>query len=406
MAALSSIVVLAYALATSAQGYPSPHTNTSQVGLDVGYSGPDLSNCADPRTCPRIKWITFGTNTSYYTDLGDTYYNSIGPDGNVWFTSDDTSGIRGACLPNGSNVVVNKATGPGPTDLQASTVNCLKEWGLQADDQNRGDGGSWKTTGLTWIDSVLYLWVARNIYPPSANDTHRQSAQNACLLKSTDFAETFNGKIQSECFKNPDFKGRLFGTPSFVQYGRDGEAGPDGSDKYVYAVSNDGAWDNGGSVRLGRVNRSRIAHQRSEDWEYFRGAPATPDWTSNISDADPILSSPFQLSSAAAVYNPYLEEYILTQWYFPNRTGWGQYPDALYPSIWSFYASRKPWGPYRLVSNTSWPNAGWYNPVMVNKFWGFDGKSGVVFASGAGYQFDYGSAYDFSTIPFQIETLW
>lgn len=91
---------------------------------------------------------------------------------------------------------------------------------------------------------------------------------------------------------------------------------------------------------------------------------------------------------------------------FPNRTGWGEYPDALYPSVWSWYASRKPWGPYRLVSNTSWPNAGWYNPVIISKFWGFDGKSGNVFVSGGGYGFDYGSAYDLSLIPFKIETFW
>lgn len=197
MGILSLLSYSTLPLSVFAQGYPPPHTNSSQQGIDVGYSGPAQISCANTTTCPRIKWITFGTNTSHYRDSGDTYYNSCGPDWNVWFTSDDTSGIRGACLPNGSNVVVNKASGLDVTDIEAEKVNCLQEWGVETDAQGHGDGGSWKTTGLTWLDSVLYLWVARNIYPPSANDTHRQSAQNGCLLKSEDSGKTFEGKNQS-----------------------------------------------------------------------------------------------------------------------------------------------------------------------------------------------------------------
>ena len=402
---MTSLAILTLVLAGVAKGqYPPPHTNDSQVGIDTGYSGP-LESCSCASNTPRIKWMTFGTNTSYVNDTGDTFYDNWGPDWNIWFTSDDTSGIQGACLPNGSNVIVNKATGPDPTRLMPVTVNCLKEeWGLHGDDQGHGDWGSWKTTGLTWLDSVLYLWVERDRSPFAANDSLRQCAQNSCLLKSTDEGATFDGKNQSECFENPMFPGRLFGTPSFIQYGRNGEAGPHGSDKYAYAISNDGFWDNADNIRLGRVLRTQIANLNGEDWEFFQGSPSNMSWTKNISASTPVLSHEYQLSSTAAVYNPYLDEYILTEWYFPNRTGFGEYPTQIYPTVWAFYASRKPWGPYRLVSNTSWPNAAWYNPSIVTKFWGFDGKSGIVFTSGHAYT--NGSPYVLSTIPFSIETFW
>lgn len=385
--------------------YPPPHVNNSQIGIDAGYTGPsEIHSCGNDT--PRIKWISFGTNTSYYPNLGDTFYSSWGPDWDIWFTSDDTPGIQGSCLPNGSNIVVNKATGPSIAELQPVTVNCLREWGLHGDDQGHGDWGAWKTTGLTWLDSILYLWVERDFNPLATNNSLRQTAKSPCLLKSTNKGVTFEGGPQEACFEKPMFPGMRFGTPSFIQYGRNGEAGPHGSDQYAYAISNDGSWDNGDNIRLGRVLRSKIANLNGSDWEFFQGSPSHVSWIKDYNTSTPILSHQNQLSSTGAVYNPYLDEYILTEWYFPNRTGFGQYPSALWPTVWAWYASRKPWGPYRLVSNTSWPNAAWYNPAIVNKFWGFDGKSGIVFTSGHAYGNGANSSYVLSTIPFSIETFW
>ncbi|KAF2101389.1 hypothetical protein NA57DRAFT_72833 [Rhizodiscina lignyota] len=384
--------------------YPPPQINDSQVGIDTGYHGP-LESCSCAEDRPRIKWITFGTNTSYAQDGGDTFYSTWGPDWDTWFTIDDSAGIKASCSPNGSNIIINKARGPSVADLRPATVNCLqKEWGLHGDDMGHGDDGSWKTTGLSWLDDVLYLWVSRNFAPAAGNNSLRQTAQNSCLLKSLNYGVTFQGPDDEECYTNPTFPGRLFGTPSFIQYGRNGEAGPHGSDKYAYAISNDGSWDNGDSIQLGRVPRERIANLSSKDWEFFNGSPSEVSWTRNLSDAKPLLYSQNQLSSTAAIYNPYLEEYILNEWYFPNRTGYGVYPQALYPTVWTWYASRKPWGPYRVVSNTSWPNAAWYNPSVLNKFWGFDGKSGTVITSGHAYLNH--SSQVLSTIPFEIETFW
>lgn len=403
-----SFLLISFPLGVLAQSsYPPPIHHPPQPGIDHGYQGeePTCYRSSHDDNCPRIKWITFGTNTSYYTDLGDTFYSSWGPDWNVWFSADDTTGMRGACLPNGSNIAINKATGLRVSDLQTTTVNCMKEWGEHGADSGHHDGGSWKNTGLSWIDDVLYVWISRNVGPTHSNYENRQSAQNSCLLKSTDYGRTFQGKNNSQCFTTPMFPGRLFGTPSFIEYGRNGEAGPHESGTYAYAVSNDGSWENGSSMRLGRVRRDRLGDLDANAWEFYRqsGCSKSPSWTSNIDQATPILSNPYMLSSSSAIYNPYLDEYIIAQWYFPNRTGFGVYIKQLYPTVFSFYAARKPWGPYRLVSNTTWPDAAWYNPSIVSKFAGFDGKSGILFTSGHGYGGDYGSAYTFSTMPFKIE---
>ena len=52
------------------------------------------------------------------------------------------------------------------------------------------------------------------------------------------------------------FPGKLFPSPYFICYGQQRhEAVADGSDKYIYALSTNGFWDNGDKLILGRVLR-------------------------------------------------------------------------------------------------------------------------------------------------------
>ena len=78
------------------------------------------------------------------------------------------------------------------------------------------------------------------------------------------------------------FPGSRFATPYFVEYGQDGRASVDNADRYVYALSNDGFWDNGNNLILGRVARSKIGNLRAADWQYYRGGDGMEDsaWTS------------------------------------------------------------------------------------------------------------------------------
>jgi hypothetical protein len=70
------------------------------------------------------------------------------------------------------------------------------------------------------------------------------------------------------------FPGSRFAAPYFVEYGQDGRASVDDADRYVYALSNDGFWDNGNSLVLGRVARSKIGDLRAADWQFYGAATA------------------------------------------------------------------------------------------------------------------------------------
>ncbi len=96
--------------------------------------------------------------------------------------------------------------------------------------------------------------------------------------------------------------------PFFISYGKDGKAGPDGSDKYVYAVSNNGFWNNGDELYLGRVCRDLLPRLRGADWQFYDGGNGMKSsaWTSDLSQAKPILSDPGQVSMSAVQYLPQL----------------------------------------------------------------------------------------------------
>ncbi|MER6467076.1 hypothetical protein ABT278_42335, partial [Streptomyces sp. NPDC001228] len=204
----------------------------------------------------------------------------------------------------------------------------------------------------------------------------------SCLLKSTDGGLTWTGPsswssatpIQKSCYTTPTFPAR-FGAPAFIQYGPGGAGGADGSDQYVYAMSNDGWWDNGNSIILGRVPRSAISNLRSSDWQYYAGSGS---WTSDLNHAQPVITASRQLSSTGVTYDAPLHTYIMTEWNYP------QGPSNYHPSEFNFYASPTPWGPWKQISRTPMPDQGWYNPVLVNKFLSADGTSGVLFTAAAG----------------------
>ena len=59
---------------------------------------------------------------------------------------------------------------------------------------------------------------------------------------------------------------------------------------YVYAISNNGFWDCGDDMIVGRVARSHIGRLRAADWEYFTGGNGdAASWTGNMDRATPVL---------------------------------------------------------------------------------------------------------------------
>ena len=111
----------------------------------------------------------------------------------------------------------------------------------------------------------------------------------------------------------------------------------DNADRYVYAISNNGFWDNGDNQILGRVARERIAGLRGADWEFYTGGDGMTDsaWSTNMHKAKLILDAPGKLGMTGAVFVPGLGRYLMIGWYYP--AGGGVMPKSSARTIWDFY---------------------------------------------------------------------
>jgi hypothetical protein len=138
-----------------------------------------------------------------------------------------------------------------------------------------------------------------------------------------------------------------------VDYGQDGrEAFADGADRFVYAISNNGFWDNGDDQVLGRVPRAKIGDLDPADWRFYRGGDGMQDaaWAADPGAAAPVVVSPGRLGMTGAVYVPARKAYLMVNWHYP--AGGGKKPGASYETRWEFYAAR-PWGPWTRSANTT-----------------------------------------------------
>jgi hypothetical protein len=229
------------------------------------------------------------------------------------------------------------------------------------------DGQSWKSSGCAFIDGALYWTVARHKYPDKEHVAGlRQAAANASLIRSTDYGKTWTPSLQRNLDK-PMFPGSQFATPYFIDYGR-ANPRPDGADRYVYAISNDGFWDNGDTLTLGRIERSKISHLDGADWEFFTGGDGLENsrWSHDAGNARPILEKPGCLGETGAVYLPARRRYMMVGWYYPSGSGYLK--GASKTTVWDFYESPKPWGPWTLIHSHSWSPQGYYCPGICPKF--------------------------------------
>jgi hypothetical protein len=177
------------------------------------------------------------------------------------------------------------------------------------------------------------------------------------------------------------FPGRIFSTPFFVQYGKDGQGMKDGAAHYVYAVSNDGAWNNGNWMILGRVRKDRIGRLERSDWEFIQGYDdnGQPIWGPRYDDALYIFHAPGRASMTGIHYVEGLDLYILPQWHYPYLDD----PLRRFKHTrFEFYEAPAPWGPWRLFHTQDFEPESWYNPGIPGKFVSRDGKRFWLFVAG------------------------
>jgi hypothetical protein len=295
---------------------------------------------------------------------GDTWIGAWAEDGNVYSPSNDTKGFHKAC---DSNIAFNVLKGDDAFRLSGTTVNSMPDYG---DASKRGpDRCTWKSSGCIWIDGALYWVVGRHLYGEDGSDPYkRQTAQNASIVRSTDFGKSWKRTAQDN-YDFPMFPGQRFATPYFIQYGYGHrEVTEDNAGKYIYAMANNGFWDCGDDMVLGRVARSKISLLNGHDWEFYTGKDGMMDvaWSPHMNAAAPILANPRRFGMTGAVYLPSHHRYFMIGWYYP--AGGGKIKDACLHTIWDFYEAPRPWGPWTLVGSSESTPAGWYCPEVIPKF--------------------------------------
>src|SRR5262249_46187291 len=266
--------------------------------------------------------------------------------------------------------------GTRPPDLRARTINPMRPFGGWAEVRPE-DGAMWKASGLTCLDGVLYLAVSRHANP-SERSFFIQQAWDASLVKSTDHGTTWSA---APGLGRAMFPGPTFCNPFFIDYGRDGTAKPDGADRYVYAASSDGVWNNGSSMALGRVARDRIGRLDPRDWEFVhdfndRGRPIC---RGRLEGARSVFRAPGRTSQASLHYLAPLGLYVLPQWHYTQPED----PQRRWKATrLEFYQAAAPWGPWERFWAQDFEPEGWYDPRIPTKFVGADGRRCWLFVAG------------------------
>jgi hypothetical protein len=311
---------------------------------------------------------------------GDVWTTTWADDDHLYSVTDDTTGFNKAC---NSNLAVQRITGGPPPNIQGDTVNPMAEFGKAA--ELKEDGASWKASGLTCVDGVLYLAASRHYYD-GVGDTSTDSAHHFWIQETWDSGivkSIDHGKTWSEAPRlgKGMFPGRVFSNPFFVQYGKDGKGDKNGANQYVYAVSNDGTWNNGNWMTLGRVSRGLIERLDAGDWEFVHGfdGKGEPIWRPRHDNALYIFRSPGRASMTGIHYIAPLDLYLMPQWHYPYLDD----PKRRWKATrWELYSAPAPWGPWTLFHSQDFEPQGFYNPSIPGKFISEDGRRFWIFVAG------------------------
>lgn len=327
-----------------------------------------MSNEPDPAS-PIVR-VELGEPRVDLNSHGDVWDPVWAADGQLYVSSDDSRGFNNQ---PGSNLQFHLLRGDHPTRLVGTTINPMAEYGRLA--ELGPDQSTWKANGCIAVDGNFYLFVSRHGLAPN----NQQKAENTSLIMSTDYGRTWR-RSAPENYDHPQFPGRRFGSPFFVKYGQDGQATVDGADRYVYALANNGFWENGDDLILARIPKTRLPRLAAADWQFFVGGDGQQEaaWSPQLAAARPVLVKHGMCSMTGAQYLAPLKRYLMVQWYYTTGTG-RPYSAA---TVWLFYEAPKPWGPWRAIGTQHFQPQGYYNPCIVPQFISPDGRHLTIFTNG------------------------
>lgn len=292
---------------------------------------------------------------------GDSWDPAWGADDVLYTASNDTGGFFGRAPRNVSFAAVS---GSDPTCLSGKTVNDMDDFGEMG--EKKEDGRTWKSNGCISVGGVLYHALGRHCYGNESGDADkRQTVSCATIIKSFDGGKTWTPS-EADCYASPMF-GPNFATPYFIHYGKDDDtsAAPpeDEADKYIYAVSNDGFWDNGDFYILGRVKKEKLSNLNSGDWEFLTEMLGEPLWGKDPAMAMKIIDNPRHCGETGVTYVPALKKYVLIAWHYLEN---GR--DKPSDGAFDIYLADHPWGPWEHAGEKHNEPQGWYCPRVMAKF--------------------------------------
>jgi hypothetical protein len=337
-----------------------------------------------------IRSVTFGTPYRYDSAfpirqvLADTWYNTWADDDEIYSIACDWFGWDASNGTIGRNWSLNRLSTFG-NDTVGTVINTMDAYGVNG--ASGTDGAMYKACGLISIGGTLYATVARQVYGSDASD-YVQFSSDAQIIKSIDHGETWTPSPPgtAQPFAAPTWPGTRFSSPSFVMYGKDYQGNRrHNSDRYVYAMSPDGVWNNGNSLVIGRCLISDMPNLDGADWSYYQGGNGTLDsaWGS-IETAELIVHKTNGVGQVSVHFLPAFNRYVMFEWSYPGIPD-GVTTSGVTPvvghSIWDIYDGEAPWGPWKLIQTTDWPTEGFYNPTVIQKSLITDGGRNVRLAT-------------------------
>lgn len=201
-----------------------------------------------------------------------------------------------------------------------------------------GGGRGQKPTGMISVNGILYLAV-QNLegFKKPRWGTVSQHGSDAAIFFSPDYGVTWYPSKKE--MDEPMFKGCLFGSPAFINCGKDNAHAPD---SFIYAVSGD-QWDNGSELRLGRVHLDSICQKEAWRWVSSFNSKYEPIWGSDMNQSLPVLINDRSIGSPEMIYIPETKRYLLLTWKLKNDF------NALTGTELFIFDAPKPWGPFTLV---------------------------------------------------------
>jgi Concanavalin A-like lectin/glucanases superfamily/Domain of unknown function (DUF4185) len=207
-----------------------------------------------------------------------------------------------------------------------------------------------KSLALISIDGTLYMWRS-----PGSNI---EGLNFKRLYRSTDKSATW-----TDMGVEWTYTAHRISFFSFIQFGRDNAAAPDGY-VYIYAVHIHAlTWapQKPGIVYLMRVPKAQLGTQSAYQFFSGYGTGGVPLWGSFDSRL-PVLTDPNGVMRISAMYNPALDRYFLVTNHTQNDSGGLAIFDA-----------PKPWGPFTTVLyQEGWPVGG--PLVKSSNYWNISPK--------------------------------